>query len=60
MMANWFTYNGYPKILQCDNRTEFKRKLLELCRKVMVEVVNRALYNLSTQGLVESANKTFK
>lgn len=50
----------YPAILQCDNRTEFKGALVELCNKVKVRVINGALYKPLTQGSVESANSTFK
>ena len=53
VMADWFMYTGYPKILQCDNGGEFNGALLELCEKVKVKVVNGAPYKPSTWCSVE-------
>jgi hypothetical protein len=45
-----------PKIMQCDNRKEFKGALLILLRKYGIQIVNGAPRSPQTQGLVEQAN----
>ena len=45
---------------RCDNGTEFKGEVLELCKKLSIKVVNGKSYHPQTQGTVEVANKIFK
>lgn len=45
---------------QCDNGSEFKGALEELCKKLNVKIIHGAPYKPATQGSVESANRTFK
>jgi transposase InsO family protein len=45
-----------PKIMQADNRKEFKGALLILLRKYGIQVINGAPRSPQTQGLVEQAN----
>ncbi|KFY25048.1 hypothetical protein V491_01918, partial [Pseudogymnoascus sp. VKM F-3775] len=45
-----------PKIMQADNRKEFKGPLLILLRKYGIQVVNGAPRSPQPQGLVEQAN----
>jgi hypothetical protein len=42
-----------PKIVQCDNRKEFKGALLILLWKYGIQVINGAPQSPQTQGLVE-------
>jgi IS30 family transposase len=44
------------KIMQADNRKEFKGALLILLQKYRIQVVNGAPQSPQTQGLVEQAN----
>ena len=45
-----------PKIMQADNRKEFKGALLILLQKYGIQVINGALRLPQTQGLIEQAN----
>jgi hypothetical protein len=49
-----------PKIMQVDNRKEFKGTLLILLCKYRIKVVNGAPRSPQTQGLVEQANGVVK
>ena len=51
---------GVPKIIQCDNGTEFKGVLLILLRKYGVKILNGRPRHPQTQGLVEQANGVMK
>lgn len=47
-------------VRQCDNGTEFKGAVLELCARHGIEVRNSSSYHPQTNGSVEAANKIFK
>lgn len=53
---------GYANVSlrQCDNGTEFKGAVLELCARHGIEVRNSSSYHPQTNGSVEAANKIFK
>jgi len=44
----------------CDNGTEFKGEVLQLCQRNGINVINGSPFHPQSQGLVESANKTLK
>jgi len=45
---------------RCDNGTEFKKWVLELCKVRNIRVVNGRSYHPQSQGAIEQPNKTFK
>ena len=49
----YIMFFGLPKIIQCDNNTEFKGTLLLLLRQHGVKVINGNPRSPQTQGLVE-------
>jgi hypothetical protein len=59
-MALWIECFGIPKILQCDNGTEFKGVLLLLLEKHGIKIKNGWPRNPRTQGLVEQVNGVMK
>lgn len=59
-LTNWLSHFGPPKILQCDNGSEFKGALLLLLKRYGIPIINGRPRHPETQGLVEKANGTFK
>lgn len=51
---------GANSIRRCDNGTELKAEVLNLCALYEIKVVNGRLYHPQSQGTVEAANRTFK
>ena len=59
-MGQWIGMFGVPKIIQCDNGTEFKGVLLILLKKYGIKILNGRPRHPQTQGLVEQANGVMK
>ena len=59
-VGEWIGMFGVPKIIQCDNGSEFKGVLLILLEKYGIKIINRRPRHLQTQGLVEQANGVMK
>ena len=59
-IGKWIDMFGIPKIIQCDNETEFKGVLLILLKKYGVKILNGQPQHTQTQGLVEQANGVMK
>lgn len=59
-IAHWIGMCGVPKILQCDNGTEFKGILLILLQRYGIKIINGSPRHPQTQGLVEQANGVMK
>ena len=60
LLANWMDENGFPRLLACDNRTEFKGAVKLLCEARGTRIVNGRAYHPQSQGSIEVANKIFK
>ena len=52
-VGQWLGVVGIPKIIQCDNGTEFKGVLLILLKQYGIKILNGRLRHPQTQGLVE-------
>ena len=52
--------NGYITILACDNRGEFKGKVIEICKKRGIKIIYRRAYYPQSQGSIKVANRIFK
>ena len=59
-IGEWIGMFGVPKIIQCDNGTEFKGVLLILLKKYGVKILNGRPRHPQTQGLGEQANGVMK
>ena len=59
-IAHWIGMCGVPRILQCDNGSEFKGVLLILLQRYGIKVINGSPRHPQTQGLVEQANGVMK
>jgi transposase InsO family protein len=60
IMEVWFDDNGYPVILQMDNGTEFKARLIKVLEERGIIIINGRPRNPQAQGSVEVANRSFK
>ena len=60
VFSTWLDFNGFCKIVQCDNGTEFKGVLRRKCLKYGIKIINGRAYHPETQGSVERANGTYK
>ena len=49
-----------PAIVQCDNGSEFKAAVQQLCELFGVKIVNSSVGNPQAQGCVERCNRTLK
>jgi hypothetical protein len=45
---------------RCDNRTEFKGEVAQLCKELSIRIIRGRPYHPQTQGTLERANCTFK
>jgi hypothetical protein len=45
---------------RCDNGTEFKDEVAQLCKELSIRIIRGQPYHLQTQGTLEQANCTFK
>ncbi len=55
-LEQWLMAFGPSKIIQCDNRKEFKGTLLLVLKKHSIKLINSNPQLPQTQGLVEQAN----
>lgn len=56
VLSQWIMCFGIPKIIQCDNGSEFKGALLILLRRHGIQCINGNPRSPQTQGLVEQGN----
>jgi hypothetical protein len=43
-LIKWLNDNGYISILACDNRGEFKGKVIEVCQKRGIKIIRGRAY----------------
>jgi hypothetical protein len=60
LLTTWMDENGFPRLLACDNGTEFKGVVKLLCEARGTRIVNGRAYYLQSQGFIKVANKIFK
>jgi hypothetical protein len=60
VFSTWLDFNGFCKIVQCNNDIEFKGALHRKCLKYGIKIINGRAYHPETQGSVERANGTYK
>ena len=56
-------HSDYKKLTfyrQCNNSSEFKAKVKQLCKELGIHMIRGRPYHPQTQGTVERANQTFK
>ena len=49
-----------PRVIQCDNGSEFKGGVEKLCRKFGIKIIHSSPYHPQSQGKCERSNKTLK
>lgn len=49
-----------PHIIQCDNGSEFKGEVIQLCKRHFIRVIHSSPYHPQSQGKCERANRTLK
>jgi hypothetical protein len=59
-LIKWLNNNRYISILACNNRGEFKGKVIEVCQKRGIKIIRGRAYYPQSQGSIEVANRIFK
>jgi ribulose bisphosphate carboxylase small subunit len=59
-LIKWLNDNGYISILACDNRGEFKGKVIEVCKQRGIKIIRGRAYHPQSQGSIKIANCIFK
>jgi hypothetical protein len=59
-LIKWLNNNGYITILACNNRGEFKGKVIEVCKKRGIKIICRQAYYPQSQGSIKVTNRIFK
>ena len=59
-LIKWLNNNGYISILACDNRGEFKGKVIEIYKKRGIKIIRGRAYYPQSQDSIKVANRIFK